>query len=232
MNALIAASALALIHVAAGYLRGLHHVPRSIWLSGAGGVAVAYVFLHLLPEVSRTHGVVAESLGGTGALARSGAYFVALVGLVFFYGLEHVARVRSERGGVFWLHVASFGLYNAIIGYVLGSGAHGSNVRLLPFALAMGLHFLVNDYGLRHHHKERYDRVGRWLLAAAILAGWALSAVRALPEAALGLLVAFLAGGIVLNTLKEELPQERESRLSAFIAGVAAYSALELFASR
>lgn len=27
----------------------------------------------------------------------------------------------------------------------------------------------VNDHGLREHHKDRYDRFGRWLLAAAVL---------------------------------------------------------------
>jgi hypothetical protein len=42
------------------------------------------------------------------------------------------------------------------------------------------------------------------------------------------LLLAFVAGGIVLNVLKEELPRERESRFWAFAFGAAFYSVLLL----
>jgi uncharacterized membrane protein len=38
----------------------------------------------------------------------------------------------------------------------------------------MALHFAVNDSGLREHHKHIYDRIGRWILAAAIIVGWVL----------------------------------------------------------
>jgi hypothetical protein len=38
-------------------------------------------------------------------------------------------------------------------------------------------------------------------------------------ERHIALLFAFLAGGVVLNVLKEELPVERESRFWAFAAG-------------
>ncbi len=41
-------------------------------------------------------------------------------------------------------------------------------------------------------------------------------------------LTAFLAGGIILNVLKEELPEERESRFGAFFVGSLLYSVLLL----
>lgn len=41
---------------------------------------------------------------------------------------------------------------------------------------------------------------------------------------------AFLAGGMILNVLKEELPEERESRFTAFLSGAAGYAALLLLA--
>ncbi len=43
------------------------------------------------------------------------------------------------------------------------------------------------------------------------------------------MLIAFLAGGVVLNALKEELPKGRESCFAAFLSGAAGYTAL-LFA--
>ncbi len=52
--ALTAALALSLaaIHVFAGKLRFLDVTPRSRWLSAASGISVAYVFVHVLPELN------------------------------------------------------------------------------------------------------------------------------------------------------------------------------------
>lgn len=49
----ILAAIMATIHIFAGRLRFLDVIPRSRWLSMAGGAAVAYIFVHLLPELSR-----------------------------------------------------------------------------------------------------------------------------------------------------------------------------------
>lgn len=94
--ALFAALGLALVHLYAGKLRFLEGTPRSIWLSVAGGVSVAYVFVHLLPEVSEVQETLAEALGGTLGFLENHGYLVALAGLVVFYGLERAAR-RSRR---------------------------------------------------------------------------------------------------------------------------------------
>ncbi|MER3494566.1 MAG: hypothetical protein C4323_21315 [Mastigocladus sp. ERB_26_2] len=47
------AIALALVHIFSGKLRFLEVTPRSIWLSLADGVSVAYVFVHILPELGQ-----------------------------------------------------------------------------------------------------------------------------------------------------------------------------------
>jgi hypothetical protein len=170
------------------------------------------------------------------------AYLVALLGLAAFYGLERAvmrARQRRDEGdrdageppaghGVFWVHTLSFAVYNGLIGYLLVHREEQTTRGLLLYALAMGLHFLVNDYALRQHHRHTYDHVARWVLAAAILAGWALGLATRVEDAAVHALFAFLAGGIVLNVLKEELPEERQSRFTWFALGIAAYTGVAL----
>ena len=49
-------------------------------------------------------------------------------------------------------------------------------------------------------------------------------------EAAIAVLFGFLAGGVVMNVLKEELPEEREGRFWAFALGAAFYSVVLLVA--
>ena len=232
---------LAAVHLFGAKLTFLDAVPRSRWLSMAGGAAVAYVFLHLLPELA----LAQESLERRGPQGFGPfdvgheVYLLALVGLASFYGLERAAKVsRHERRkageedvpgrGVFWLHVVSFALYNAFVGYLLLHREDPTRRGLLLFFLAMALHFLANDYGLRKDHRGAYDRSGRWILSAAILLGWGIGTQVELGELPLALLFAFLAGGIVLNVLKEELPAERESRFSAFVLGAAGYAAILL----
>ena len=39
--------------------------------------------------------------------------------------------------------------------------------------VAMGLHFVTTDHGMRRDHSAAYDRVSRWVLSGAVLVGWA-----------------------------------------------------------
>lgn len=62
----------------------------------------------------------------------------------------------------------------------------------------------------------------------AIIAGATLGNSVEIKPAVLAILISFLAGGIILNVLKEELPDERESCFSVFLAGVVGYIGLLL----
>jgi hypothetical protein len=150
LAALLTAACLATIHLFVSRLRILRGVPRSRWLSAAGGAAVAYIFLHLLPDLAAAHrraGVESETI----------YFIIALAGLVAFYGVER--RVRLARGlskeaddaasGVFWLHIGSLSLYNLIIGYLLLHREEAGLASLLLYRGAMGLHFLSSDYGMQ-----------------------------------------------------------------------------------
>lgn len=220
--------ALAAIHGVAGWLPPLTWLPRSRWLSFAGGVAVAYVFAHVLPGLDRAH----EPLRAVVSWTSHPAHLVALGGLVAMYAVERGVRRRERRGrqtgakdATFWLHIATFCLYNAVVGHLLGRGEPRDPGL---FTLALGFHFLVNDYTFQRDHRAAYDRVGRWLLAAAVIVGGVTGAIIDLGPAWTHLLFAFLAGAIVLNVLKEELPADREARLSAFFVGVVVFTALVL----
>ncbi|WP_447555494.1 hypothetical protein [Vreelandella sp. EE22] len=230
---------LAAVHLLANRIRNLSAVPRSAWLSMAGGVSVAYVFIHIFPALSQAH----ETINAHGLLAvlEHNAYIVALIGLAVFYGLEQVASHHSQPfqegskrhfkrlEGVFWIHVGSFSLYNALIGYLL---VYRDNQfpDVIFFFLAMSAHFLVNDHALVRHHRQRYLDRGRWVLAGAVIMGWLVGVTVEVTEAFVGLLYAFVAGGLVLNVLKEELPEDRRSQFWPFAMGMVVCTVLLIFA--
>jgi hypothetical protein len=237
--ALAAALALASIHLLGGRLDFLTRIPRSGWLSAAGGVSVAYVFVHLLPELAQGQQAVEGSAIAEELLSflEDHVYLLALVGLLVFYGVERhsvSARRRQRKAtgedrttdAAFWLSIASFAVYNTMIGYLLVRGELETVGAIALYAFALGLHFVINDSSLREHHKQAYRYVGRWVLSAAVLIGVALGFVTEVPERAIALVLAFIAGGVVLNVLKEEVPSDNQARFVPFLLGAVLYAAL------
>jgi hypothetical protein len=237
---LLSIAMLILSHVFAGRLRHLSHIPRSVWLSLGGGISVSYVFLHIFPELDQAQQRLAEQTAL--AYIESHAYLVALTGLLLFYGLEHkikasgytrtedektLDRANKKGTALFWLHIGSFSLYNFLIGYLLVY-RDSTMLETAFFVVAMAFHFLVNDHSLYYHHRNVYLRFGRWILSTCIGLGWIAGLTFQVSEAATSALFALLAGGIILNVLKEELPEERQSRVWPFAFGAALYSVLLL----
>lgn len=229
------ALALAGLHALAGRIRRLPLLPEAATGSFAGGTAVAYVFLHLLPELTEGNESIDEALGEVlrhTPLTDLAIFLVALIGFTLFYGLDRLARRCGEHGarpaaGAFWLHLGSFAVYNAVLTYGLPLRLQTGIAFALLFAVAMGLHFVLTDRSLEEHYPRRFARLGRPVLAAALLVGW-LGATFAAPTSALlvALLTAFLGGSILLNVFKEELPAGRSSSYPWFLVGVTVYGAL------
>ena len=236
--ALIATMLLALVHVYGVRLTFSPSIPRNQWLSVAGGTGVAFVFVHVLPELSQGQEAVESSPFFVLGFLEQHVYLVALAGLIAFYGVEIAVKAhadaldtKEDTSGhhVFWVHIGLFAVYNGVIGYLTLHRETTGMVGLVAFAIAMMLHFVVNDHALRHQYRSAYHDRGRWLLAASVLIGWTVGVFVDVSEAMIGVLYAFVAGGLILNVLKEELPRERQSKFWAFALGALIYSGLLIF---
>lgn len=224
---LLAAVALALVHV----LGGRAGVVTGRWtrrsLSAAGGASVAYVFVLLLPEVSEA-ALAFGALRGEALLAEQTVYLAALMGFVAFYGVE----VGVDRSGnetiVFQSHLLLFTVYSAIIAFLLAHQEVPGTWNLAFYTLAMALHFLITDHGLRRHHGAEFDRTGRPLLAVGTLAGGVVGVAAGGVGPGVTVVFGVVAGAVVLNVLKEELPETDEGRFVAFTLGALAFAALVL----
>jgi hypothetical protein len=228
----LAAASLAGVHLFGHRLARHDTLPSRRVLSAAGGVSVSYVFLHLLPEI-RSAGRTLEDEALLAVAVESHVFVVALAGFVTFYGLEWVVRRSTDATAgegpprrTFWLHVGCFAVYNVLIGYLVVHREEPGPVNLLLFVVAMGLHMLVNDVGLRYHHSALYHDVGRWVLAGGVAVGFGVGLATPDADVVVAVLFAFVGGGVILNVIKEEVPEERRSRFPAFAAGVVAYGVL------
>ncbi len=234
----IGALFLAFVHLFANKI-GFSHIPRSKWLSAAGGISVSYIFIHLLPELEDWQLKFEEKNENLSFISHH-LYLVALSGLTAFYGLERAAKLSSDshrepasdqvhtNAKTFWLHIGSFSLYNAIIGHLLTESDTKSTQELIWFIIAMAFHFIGNDYSLLDHYRHKYLREGRWVMAASVIGGWAMGTFIHLSETVIAVLFAFVAGSVILNVLKEEIPEERKSNFWAFLSGIILYSSILL----
>ena len=248
LGALAITLVLVALHLAAPRIRGLPLVPEAATGSFAGGLAVAYVFLHLLPEIAEGNEAVGEALTDVlepTPLIDLGIFLVALAGFTGFFALERLAdrraaprrsdtrsshvAVRSGPGtsGLYRLHLGSFVIYNALITYTMPLRLRTGVLFALLFTLAMGLHFVLTDRGLEERYGARFRRSGRLVLAGALVLGWAVAAVLAPTSTLLvALLTALLGGSILLNVFKEEIPSGRRTSFGWFLAGLILYAAL------
>ena len=97
---LLAALGLASVHLFSQQLRFLDVVPRSRFLSLAGGMAVAFVLLRLLPAVDEGNAVLNEALRTTPlAFIEHPAHLIFLLSLFLFYGAEILVRGSASSGG-------------------------------------------------------------------------------------------------------------------------------------
>jgi zinc transporter ZupT len=224
----ISALSLAAVHLIGTKLKKRTEEKKSILLSAAGGIAVAYVFVQLLPELAEGQ----QQLDQSNMLnyINHHIYLITLLGLIIFYGIERKVKITKEKRSkkhreynmVFWLHIITFALYNILIGYLLHNQYEKGT--LIFFSIAMLFHFFITDYSISTHHEEIYNHKGRWVLALAVIAGWTLGILTEVDKFTLSIMLAILAGGIILNVLKEELPEEKESNYVAFLSSALIYS--------
>ncbi|WP_245831016.1 hypothetical protein [Sediminibacillus massiliensis] len=193
---------------------------------------MAYVFVHLLPDLKahqdNVEGIISNSFW---TAVEHHLYIVAMLGLALFYGLEKLAKSKKtnkDEDKVYQIHMISFSLYNALIGYLLVSEEFDGVTGMFFYFLAMGVHFVSNDHSLRDMLQEQYDRRGRWLLSISIGMGGILGVLFEIPEWFISVLFAILAGGVIVNVLKEELPEERNSKFGAFLVGMVGYTIILL----
>lgn len=234
MTPLATALLLSFVHLGAGQIDALHAIPRPRLLSFASGVAIALVFVELLPEFAFAQTVASQATAGAAGVIEARPFLAALLAVVMFLGLERILlRARrparaladgSAAGGIYWVHIAVFAFYNALIGFVIVHRLAPGESHRVPLGIALALHVLVNDVGLRWHYKRHYGGTGRWILVASPLLGWGAAQGTTLSSSAVGVLLGFLAGGILLNTVKEELPEDREARFWPLAFGALVYA--------
>ncbi len=224
---LVVAIALTATHVSAPYFRKVIVRHEEMLSSFGGGMAAGYVFLHLMSELDAGHELVGRRI-----------HLFVLAGFVLYYGLEfwiERKKQQSEDEGtdsLACLTQVSFGwVYSWLIIYSFPETLQQEGLRVVPVLAALVLHLQYGDCHLGREFPTAFDRWGRFVLASAPLIGWAGDLyIFADNPAVSDLLLALLAGSVIYNLVKHELPEHRKSDFVWFLIGILVFLMLD-FAS-
>ncbi len=206
-----------------------NHLPGDgrAYISFAGGVAVAYVFLHMLPNLVEYNKPIGKLLINNQWLTpftELTIYIVALCGFLIYYGLDLLAEGHRKAGHkslfAYNLHLTMFCLYNFLITYTMSLRALVSLTATALFTVAMALHFVLTDRKFSRLYSDKFTRMGRYVLISALLVGWMCSVIFDPVNVLIAaFMVAFLAGSVLLNVFREELPGAGLASFSWFTLG-------------
>jgi hypothetical protein len=226
IHAFIAICILAYIHIFAGRIQFTGNIWHTRFLSMAGGVAVAYVFVELMPRLGVSQTTLQAISADIVPLKERHVYIVAFLGFLFFYGISRMPSKTAKNGNFqFSLNMISYVLLNFLVGYEIVDMNDPFIQPLYLFTFALGLHYFITDYSLRQKHPGVYDRLGRFILAIALSFGFIAGLLTELPKTSIIYGVAFVAGGVILNVLSHELPaDEKRTSFPGFALGGILYS--------
>ena len=193
---------------------------RSQWTSLAGGAAIGYVFLYLLPKLSDyTSKIIWSNQGGWEFLDYS-TFFLALVGLIAYLAVYWSTDNDKANNFGDYIHGIAFCVYSFLTGYIIANIPRQEILAIILAVSVLGMHFLGIDHQLRHWNQNRFDRYLRWLMAISIIIGWVLGVSLHLPKSVLIYATSFFAGAIITNVMTEEIPEEGEGNRTFFIIGI------------
>ena len=213
------------VHLWASRLSHVDPLLHGRVLSIGGGIAIAYVFVDLLPKLCAADRVVRES--GFFPYIERHVYVLALCGFLLFFLVDR-SKAFPSRNFTFYLSLASYALFNFLVGYAVTYQDDPEIQPLTLFTFAMALHYFTNDYTLDRDHGNEYTAYGRWVLISSLFLGWIVGCVVAISPAAIAMVNAFIAGGVIMNVIRHELPANTPHSTGSFLFGAALYTIIIL----
>lgn len=211
------------VHLFAYKMQAIDRLSHGRFLSVGGGIAIAYIFIDLLPKLSEADNIVRNFLASIFPYFERHVYVIALFGFLLFFLVDRSTNSAWERTG-YWLSIGSYALFNFLIGYAVSYEDDPSIQPLALFTFAMALHYFTNDYTLMRNNSTTYRTYDRFILVICLILGWLFGNWFMISDAAIALVNAFIAGGVIMNVTRHELPMDNPNNSGTFLLGAIFYT--------
>ncbi len=217
------AAVLMLVHLFAPAMRPWLQNKQAVINAFGGGMAISYVFIHLLPEI----GEGKEHLGFF-------TFIIVLVGYLLFYlinakGENNHAVPSVKTKTTYNINIAQYWVYSFILIVGLPKDFSQSHMHIMLMTFAASLHIIHADYEIGEENPILFKKSGHYILATAPLAGifarWFL-----MPDSDLIVhsLTSILAGALIYSMAKQDQNHVSNKVMVWFFAGILVYTGLLL----
>jgi len=230
---------LASVHILCGKKNWWHFFEAHGWVSFSAGASVAYVFIHVFPDIS----ILQQQFSGipshhyNGRFFNQPLYLTALAGICLPYLIDTLELSYIEQDkrfhervhqGIFGVRKLLYTFYNMMLAYMIVN-RHGEGIlhmKIIVTVLAM--HFIVINANFKEIYNDLFKRYIRWFAILGLIIGGILGKTVAVPNFILAYLFSLLGGIITYTALKEELPKTSHRAPFHFLAGIVCFSLLIL----
>jgi hypothetical protein len=224
---------LIIFHYVCPFIKYIPHYSRKHFTSFAGGVAAAYVFLHMLPGLVESRDHIHELLSRMTVMTPFkdlAVFIIALLGFELLYILErYTFKAVSEKvvhHRHFNLNIATYSLYNFIVTYTMVERVVVGTIYAVLFTLAIGLHFIITDNHFNRYFPKLFKCKAHAILLSAMLLGYICSLLWPVNVYGFAILTAFLSGSVLYNAFSEEIALDRQTSMLSFFIGSAIMASL------
>lgn len=218
LNSLIAVLIMITAYYFGGRFVNSKSADRKILVSVAAGISVAYIFVSLLPELSDAQEFYNNNKNEKAfELQNILIYLTALAGFLFFFGLENyiISKRDAEHeenqkhfniNMVTGVYLTGFLINNFLISYLIVFWGN-SNTALFFYTIAMSVHLVALDYSAIREFGEGFKHI-KFSMVFSLIAGWLVGISTKFPEEIEHIATGFIAGSIIINSIKDEFPKE------------------------
>ena len=217
---------LAVSHYLSPYMNRIPGLSPKRITSFAGGVAVGYVFLHMLPEIVESHDKIHALLAQSVYMSQFrdlAVFVIALMGFEIFYILDRLTFEKSISNAQdsFKLSLGFYFVYNFLITYTLVLRIEAGIFYAILFTLAMSLHFILSDKHFKRYYPQLFTASSRLFLILGLVSGTLVAILLPKNVYIAAMLTAFLSGAILYNAFSEEINLSRQTSMTFFFLGTA-----------
>lgn len=228
---LLGLSILACVHLICGKNNWWRVFEAHGWVSFSTGASVAYVFIHVFPEIS----LLQQQLSGVPSHHYSGQFFnqplyqTALAGICLPYLLDtlELNYIESDKKyhrhvhqGIFGIRKLLYLLYNLMLAYMIMHRHTESALSMKIIVIILSMHFIVINANFKEIYPELFKTTIRWFAVLGLIFGGIIGKVMVMPDSIVAYLFALIGGIITYAALKQELPKTHHRAPLHFLAGV------------
>lgn len=232
-------SILAAVHFFCGKPKWWQFFEAHGWISFSAGASVAYVFIHVFPEISllQQQHISVSNQQHYNRFFNQPLYLMAMGGICLPYLLDSLELNYTEQEkkchkqvhrGIYVIRKLLYVLYNMMVAYMIVNRHNEGILSMKIIIVVLSMHFIVLNANFKEIYHDLFTKHIRWFAISGLILGAVLGKTIYLPGFVLAYVFALIGGIITYISLKQELPKTNHHSPFHFLAGVVCFSLLIL----